>query len=572
MKKYNNSIFYKIKFNIAKKEKDIDLIWKIICHTRGCLIRKWNVSGENLPLPQNSVWRHLWAGGIVSSNDQCVRIQSCAFSENNGATPYWACRITEKSPPKRGYAPRKWITDIGIVPISNTMISFSFVVSYEDHPGFVGFREIEPDPYIPELIGCLLKDNHLRCTYGMDPVTVKPIKLVSGNHLSFWEQLRNTNRTVPYVLINTMYIPGGYDYDDDYGYEEEEGEDVPTINPEQMAVAVGGNALVYYADDSQVMYALNSVMPNEYRCPEEGVRIYFPNLNIDDALDPQRHRYIAGYKIDSFREERICNTIRKALVQDVQFYETFFQIEDCEKKKETLAREQRLLEIRTQYENACANEQKTAAAWFDYADEESNKRLDAEKELARVNAEMEEMKEERYILTSQIASLIGYAQENADLKRTNQARMEIKKIPQKTDDVVRYFQAFFGDKLAFSIDAEKSLKECNIPVDDMWDCFFALATTMHDLWNKGSADAFTQFKNITGINASPREGMMTRCDKQLMRQFATNYLGEQISIEAHITFANIGQSIHFGFSEQYRKIVIGSCGEHKEIYSSHKQK
>ena len=65
---------------------------------------------------------------------------------------------------------------------------------------------------------------------------------------------------------------------------------------------------------------------------------------------------------------------------------------------------------------------------------------------------------------------------------------------------------------------------------------------------------------------------MTRKDRSLMRQYETSIGSEAVDIEAHITYAKQGQSIHFGYSSIRDKVVVGHCGEHLDNYTTRKVK
>ena len=70
--------------------------------------------------------------------------------------------------------------------------------------------------------------------------------------------------------------------------------------------------------------------------------------------------------------------------------------------------------------------------------------------------------------------------------------------------------------------------------------------------------------------------MMTRKDSTLMRQYEDDYNGKIISIEPHIKTAETKESsprflrVYFGFDEESKKIVIGSCGKHLNNYTTRK--
>lgn len=156
------------------------------------------------------------------------------------------------------------------------------------------------------------------------------------------------------------------------------------------------------------------------------------------------------------------------------------------------------------------------------------------------------------------------------MKKSLESREHIDKMPSSRDDVVRYFQQVFADRLDFSASAIKSLKGCTLAPGVLWEFFYALATVMWPLLDSGNGDAYAQFRNKTGYDCARGEGAETRKDKKLMRQYQIDFNGEPIDIEPHLTFPAEGQSIHFGYSKNLRKIIIGHCGEHLDNYTTRK--
>ena len=257
------------------------------------------------------------------------------------------------------------------------------------------------------------------------------------------------------------------------------------------------------------------------------------------------------------------------MAQDVTFYDKFFRIDDCQAMVDTNVRQKRLKELQAIHQEKLKEvENETMVLAVD----EEEKRLMAEAERDRLSAELADLKAENYVLTQQNESYRSLAQDNAALSKAANSRFNTKNYPESPEDVVNYFEATFGDKIQFTDDARRSLKSCKIDLSDLWSALFSLSTVMWDLYFTQGGEIYKDFKTKTGIKATRGEGTMTRADAKLMRQFVTDYNGESINIEAHITYPEKEQSIHFGFSDNDRKIIIGSCGEHKEIYSTRKRK
>ena len=164
------------------------------------------------------------------------------------------------------------------------------------------------------------------------------------------------------------------------------------------------------------------------------------------------------------------------------------------------------------------------------------------------------------------------AQQAGELEKALSARELFASYPDTPPAIIEYYQKTFGDRIAFSEDALRSAKKCTIPPRDLWFVLHHLSTTLCDLFLNGSKNPYDEFKQITGYKYAHGEGSATRKDNKLMRQFTTTYKGQTVDIEPHITFGDIGMSIHLRYLADEEIILVGWCGEHKEIYSTRKHK
>lgn len=553
----NSTMFYKVKFIISLQDSGKDLLWSIISHIKNWQTKKWNKK-EKLLSDNAKDWSNLKKGGTILSMDKkTVKIVSdvCYVDEPANGT-YWACKIIETPLSETGFAPRRWVTEVGYEPIDEKKAYFSCVISYSDMAGFIGECEPMPSPNIPGLVKKIVDDKYIACISGIDKISIRPQVIANGGWMEFWEKLQSKERNIPYIYISPKNNP----------LKEAE---CLCVNPENIANAVGGNALVFYATDKAVTAEMNYFTPQELACYNGMIRIYYPGVKATDELDHNRHRYFRPNQIENMGECAVCQIFRRAFAQDVTFYDKFFRIDNCKAMVEANVRNKRLKEIQAIHQEKLKEvENETMGLAMD----EEEKRLVAEAERDRLSAELVDLKAENYILTQQNESYRSLAQDNAALTKATNSRLNTKEYPKTPEDIVNYFEATFGDKIQFTDDAKKSLKSCRMDLSDLWKSFFALSTVMWDLYFTQSGDIYKEFKMRTGIKATRGEGTMTRADAKLMRQFVTDYNGESINIEAHITYAEKEQSIHFGFSNNDKRVIVGSCGEHKEIYSSRKRK
>lgn len=564
MRDLYSTLFYKIKFNVEAKDSDDDILWHIVLLIKEWMTKKHNRKEQCLPC-ENDPWCELKNGGQISGKRVRLFAEYCHVDDPFPAT-YWACKIIES--PKAvspDIAPREWTTEIGVEPVGPRTVTFSCIISYSDRPGFVGKCDDVPNPSIPNVIKLIWDDAGFECKNGIDIPSIEPRRILPGEWDCFWERIKDVNRTLPYVYIS----PKNY---------TENGEPLLLVDPQQVALVMGGNAVVYYADDVGVTVEMNYRCPEDYKCYNGTIRVYYPGVEETQPKDAYRHRFLSAGFIEKTGKEELLGILRRAIAQDAHFYEDFFRIEECKEKRNGIVRQQKLRELKEKHEEELAirdekhSEEKKSIEEkaLRMVEEAVEKQLIAEDKAAHLDNENHELRNENYNLNIMNDSYILLDKENKSLKRACENRLSTKKYPKTPLAVVQYFDASFHDCIAFSDDAMDSLKECRIPLEDLWEVLFALATIMKDLYANGSGDIYREFRVQSGIDVSRGEGMMTRKDNKLMRQYKTMYHGEEIDIEAHITYPKLGQSIHFGFSKTDNKLIVGWCGKHKDNYTTGK--
>lgn len=554
MASLNSTMFYKVKFTISIADPNSDPLWKIIMH-----IKNWQVKKcfkRHLVLTSNFPdWTRLKYGGQIFSADNSVFFKSEYFYDHEDKSEFWACKVIENLPPIHGYANREWITEIGYEQASKNVAIFSCVVSYSDRAGFIGPYMDIPTSSIPNLIKNLINDKDIHVCCGPDTLTGNAQKLKIGDWPDLYAKIINPERQLPYVFISPQIV------------NKESHEVTFLVHPDSLADKLFGNAIVFYTPDFEFLQEMQ-YMNEEYACYGGAIRVYQAN-----TTDPIRHRYLSATDIETYGEEQIVSFLVRAFAQNIHFYDSFFCIEECQKRKEEYNRKKRIDNLKFTHQKQLELAEDEKAISFDLAVQEEEKRLKAEAKVAQLQKDLNIEREKNYRLRTQTESLQAAAAENNSLRLALDARFQAATLPETAEDVVEYFSQVFADKLAFTDDARKSLKTCTLSAIELWKVFFSLANTMYDLYKKvGCGDIFTIFKERTGIEAKRGEGSATRNDKKLMKQFESEINGEIIDIEAHITYPRQRQSIHFGYSSRLEKVIIGHCGEHLNNYSTRKQR
>lgn len=560
MNDLNYRVFYKAKFMIRCSKENVDFLWEFINEIRRWQTWKWNKENKVIEAGAGA-WSRLKNGGrlfSIGGSERPVYIESEVFRpKDNKEEIYWACKISEKKTRAVGYCERDWVTEIGFHQLNSQTAEFNCVISYGDTPEFIGRYEEAPEPTLPGLIGILLRHNQFECYWGIDEVKKGATELKVGDFPEFRKALMNTKRVMPYIYISPR--------------KKNEEETELLVTPSKLAKVVCGSAKVFYSNDTAFTQEMSYLFAcKEYSCYGGSVRVYKPNLDDSNRNDAYRHRSLHPVFIEEVGEEEILRIYRRALAQNVNFFENFLDVEQCREMKKDEDRRCRIEELRARHKKEIGEIQDNK---IEEAIEEESKRLEAEQQVKELKDKLKEANAREYSLSAQLQGLKSSVARTNALEQAAGFRMNIEKYPQTSEDIVKYFTIAFSDRIVFAESAIKSLKRCKFTAKDLWEILFELSTVMWDLMQNGNCpDPYKEFYQRTGIEVARGEGAETRKDSKLMKQFETVYDGKIIDIETHITYGREGQSIHFNFDSEMQKIIVGHCGEHLDIYSTRKRK
>lgn len=352
------------------------------------------------------------------------------------------------------------------------------------------------------------------------------------------------------------------------------------INPQELVERLGPNALVYYADDVDFSREMTLLCkPEKFGCYSGNIRIYLPHPHIDEAADSYRHRIIYAKDIVG-NEESVYRMLRRALAQDVHFYEVMFRIEDCKtlnerdlaesKRNEYRQKiEEELLEINARSEEECQNALRTELEKFE------NERFEWEVEKEKYEEKVRELKEKNHCLRVQESNRQQAVQ--AEAKNMMENLRNLPQYPKTPEEIADFFEGHFSDRLAFTKKGRNSLQECTTMPEILWDALYQMATKLYDLYTDAEVKSVENaFNNASNLRMARCEGKMTRKDSSLMRQYEDEYEGRRISIEPHVKTSENKESspkflrVYFCFDDISKKIVIGSCGKHLNNYTTRK--
>lgn len=565
MNDLNYRVFYKAKFMLSCCDDTVDMLWEFVNAVRRWQTWKWNKDGIKTLDSSFSAWSRLKNGSRMFSlngSERPVYIESELFSpKDDPAHLSWACTISEKKTKAPGYCERDWVTELGFRQIDFETAEFSCVISYGDTPEFIGRYEEAPEPTLPGLIGILIRNHKLKCYLGIDEIKVNAAELHVGDFPTFQKSLQNPKRIIPYIYISPRKK------------SEDSEETELLVNPKELAKAVCGNARVFFSKDFAFTQEMSYFFDcKEYSCYGGSIRIYKPNLDDSNRNDAYRHRSLHPSFLEEVGEKEVIRIYRRALAQNVNFYENFFDLDQCRSLKKDEQRRLRIEELQKKHQKEIGDLQDSQ---LEEAIIEERKRLEAEQRISELEIQLANANAKANSFNAKIQRLESIVSRVNSLEDAVTFREKIKVYPQNPKEIVDYFTTTFSDRIAFSDSAIKSLKTCRFPARDLWSILYGLSTVMWDLMQSdNSPDPYKEFYQLTGFKPARGEGPATRKDSGLMKQFTTIYNERVIDIEPHITinYGRNGQSIHFNFDSESQKIIVGHCGEHLDIYSTRKYK
>ena len=561
----NSTLFYKANFDIEAIYPDTDLLWKLVCEIRNWMGKKWEKRGETIT-DDSYCWTTFKFGREFSSKKESVHFRSVYHHGKDGSTD-WACKIVESYPSKNGCAPREWTTEIGFQQVNTQRATISLVLYYNDRPGFIGPCEDNPPASIPGIVWRLCTGRGIRCLVDNKRFSMKAGHLNPGDFPEFWKIICNEYREVPVVYISPKRVD-----------ESDNGENL--VDPQKLVEKLGPNALVYYANDMDFCREMTLLCkPEKFGCYSGNVRIYLPHPHVDDVADSYRHRMIYARDIVD-NEEDIYGMLRRALAQDVHFYEDMFRVEDCKKLNERDLAEIRRNEYRQKIEDELLEINAESDAKRQNILKEELEKIENERyewECAREEYEdnIKSLKEKNHRL--QIQESNRQQEVQAETRNMMEKIREFPRYPKTSEEIADYFERHFPDRVVFTKRGKASLQECTTAPEILWDVLYQMVTKLYDLYaDKEVKSVENAFNSISSLHMARGEGMMTRKDSTLMRQYEDDYNGKIISIEPHIKTAETKESsprflrVYFGFDEESKKIVIGSCGKHLNNYTTRK--
>lgn len=554
-----SNIFYKAKFTVTAKEDAEDILWILVREIRDWLIYKLNRDGHEVVEVSNKCWSYFKNGGKLYDKERTNRVYAESYKRLNDDSLSWACRIVENPEMKDNCAQREWVTEIGFQQCSQNEAEISYVVTYSDMPGYIGFCEDIPNISLPRVVKKLLNHKKLNCFIGPDKITDRAIELHPGDYPEFEKLIFKKERKVPVIYISPQ-------------------KDVEKDFREELARSVAANAVVYYATDLEFTKEMRYLGDDRYSCSNGAIRLYRPNVNRDDPNDIYKHRLLSQSFLAKYGKDSVLDIFRKALAQDFHYYDQMFRVETC---RELLLLDQREEYIKRIKDKSNGEIDEAQKAFL----EESDEHIKTKNLLNKKETELDTEKEKNQNLNLkirdldyQILDLKKKAEKALEAESTIKSVRAVASYPNSPQEIAEYFEKIYPERIAFTKRAYQSMEECITKNEILWSVFYRMAMDLYDLIHTEPAQAYKSFEQRTGWKCARGQGKMVHRDSNLARKYIDTYHGKEINIEDHVAIGNKDSDsravrVYFSYDPQVvDKIVIGSCGVHIDNYLTRKIK
>ncbi len=551
MQDLNATMFYKAKFTVHLKDdsKNDDLLWKLILLIKEWATRKFNFNEPSIDTDVRQ-WSKFKKGSRLydlTGKDRIYAESVYHVSQDDSNCVSWACRFEEHQMQDESHAPRTWRTEIGYQAKDKYTADISYVITYSDLPGYIGFCEDSPYINIPRIVRFLLQDRELQCTIGEQTLSLLPLHLTKDRIPDFTDTLFNPEREIPILLMSTNET-GQY-----------------LISPEKLAECVAGNALVYCSNTLDLTKYLCDSGYEDYTCTGGAIRLYKPHPNVQDTNNHVQHRYLTSAFIQEHGADAVLNIFRRALAQDVHYYQKMFRLVNCQALIDADERKKILkshLELEEVWRMANTLDEELTTLQKDHSD---------------ITAENERLRTANNDLNSRVDSMSESYQRCSDLEKSLAGVRKFDQYPSTSTAIGAYFESVFCDRIVFTDRGRKSLNDCITKPEMLWEALYLVATLLYQLLQEDPVHAYKKFSDSTPYRCERGVGAQTHSDPKLMQGYMDTYNGKEFNAETHIKKGtqedNKSIRIYFYYdAELTNRIIISSCGKHIANHSTRKRK
>lgn len=515
---------------------------------------------------------------------------------------------------------RAWHTNVGITRSDIGTYRVAIQILFSVDPTYLRADVKAPPRNVPNCVRDLLALEGIACIAGEDPLTGAALRVgqpTEGQPYpfeQFYDDLTKPIRTIPLVTVSSN-ADGRF-----------------PVDPDDLAQKLTGVASVVAIDRSdpdldatiERVFFTQGTRNYHYRPSRGLVKVYFPNLNMDNPRDHRRH-----YQFPADWSDQPAAALSTQMASDIiasaarSFAYPAGVVSSCADVEATVANERRdelanryreyrrrerpeeRARLKAQYDAALDELTKAKKGERERAGELSHARElleEALEDISQKNKELDELNEYVTLLEEDASTATDANQrlhrEVGDLTQENaqyqwqiqglkdqlerQAKAsgdsslspdDLKTLPASVEEALTLAGKLFPATLVVHPDALRSAREHDSgDCAEAWQILHAIATTLsHLCFEEGLAGGGTledQFHQKTGFALALRESKATKDNSTLMRSRKIAYEGETVDITPHVKGKSGRRDeslrVHFHLDHDRRKIVIGHCGAHLE--------
>lgn len=526
------------------------------------MIANWVNSRNPHEETRKQIYGGIRRGGLDHARDGFeVRVRSLWDQGDSEVPTFLALRF--KHPETEGSLAgwRFWVTDIGLeyrsIDESTLEVLFSISNSHFIRSGFIG----EPgDPGInsPNIVKDIVRCEQWRCYAGPTVLRLDPIEINHGNVKEYAASIFSKERSVPMIFVSTS---------DDAKY---------SVDPFVLAKKVVGNAIVAYEAEPSVSAYLNAKPHfDSYRCGHGAVRVYLPNADYSIAGDWRRHRFFLHREIEEVGDHEVTRIIAESLVRRSAFtrHSGIQNIDDLQR-----------LQVERRLQQAIQNKQGAEIIQSYQAQVDSLKHQIEEKDAELKDycdlydfamADIDKLKMDLKALETKNYNLITLNTSlTEELARNAQYQIQpLEEVPTNLQELLKLLETWYPGQVTVLKEAFDSADGYDVrDLKKSWKLLRSIPEQLYRvIFSIDGGDKRAEYSNRTGFDLSMTESKMTKNAKKLADQRTRLYKGKEIDINAHIGFGTRKPNmlrVHFWIDNNEKKIVVGHCGDHLDVFST----
>jgi len=555
------NLHYRCAFDILPKNGETESIWGDAVK----LVRRWIDQKERVEdLHKSWFFRGGWWRGRSRAPSEVVT--DCFEGRGTPEAPeHWAARY-EHACSEIGPDVRWWRTDIGLTRLQHEP---AYRVSVSNYhwivPGYLGEDPPPPPTSAPRLVRSLVQGGRWQSRAGSESLANNPQILEVGEGKRWVDRLTDSARTCPLVYLSPF-----------------ENGQPNWLHAGRLASLLSGAAIVVYGERSSLDDELRWVLPQDFRCWDGAVRVYFPGIDLSNRFDGKRHRFFSASRIEALGPDAVEEMLVVGLARrsPVLSPDDVSSVEDVATRK----REARLAKLREENADRPTPEMLTLF-------EEENRALnlktrELEDQVKTVTNSVDMLSLEKEDLLAEVADskrelravhvALAEAEGKArQFERGLKAFHELDRLPGSVDEVVELAKLIFPSQLRFTERAMKAARDASINAKPaemgyVWSVFRMMATVLHTLHFDRSGDASgdieSDFETRTGFGLALTETGMTKNDAALMKLRRDTYKDEAIDITAHVKYGDNKPPrllrVYYYPHHQENVLVVGHVGDH----------